>query len=854
MARLDMRMPLRFLRGSVAGCALSVIALAAGVALVCAMGLANRAVLHAFIEVVDTTAGRAALEVRAGEDGLLAEDTTALVAAVPGVALAVPVVSATAFVPEDDERLVVQGIDIANDDAVRVYDTRGADGLETDDPLVFLAQPDSVALTRAFAARHGLAIGDRLVLETPAGRRSFTVRGLLEPTGVARAYGGNLVVMDLLAAEAVFTRPGFVNRVDVVLAPETDVAATAERIAARLPPGLRVEAPEQRKVDLGKVIQSVRLLLQAAGLVVLVAAFLIAFNRLATVFEQRAWQLGVLHAIGVREAVVRHELVKEGLVLGVAGVALGLPGGVALGRALLPVIASTTSLAGNVVMPATEMAVRPASLALAALLGVVAALLAAMLPARRAARLGIAATIRGRGTEAVDVRTPWRWRVALLAAVAGAVGAQWLTRSPLWGLVATALAAVATALLARPLVALVAMVVPALAWLGAPGGRLAVETIVRSPRRAALTTATLGVGVGAVVWLWTVAGSFEQSVVEALSAKYRVADVAVLSVHRAVGFLEAPLEEGLVDEIRRIPGVAVVVGELLRDWHHGGGPITVDALDASYFGDPALPRCRLVGAALPDVWDAVVAGRAVLVSGNFAMNLGVRTGDRMTLDTPGGPLAVVVGGTIIDFASPRGTLLLGREVYARLWQDRQVNHVLVRLAPGSDAETVQAAIGRLVKGRYDVEILLAGPYIDHFAADVRRGFAPVGVLAGLVLLVVLVGIADTLAAGIGERTRHLGTLRAIGVRRGRLARTVVLEGLLLAGLGLVLALAAGLALGTLWVETTFPYLLGWVLELHLPWARVAVVGTVTLATATLAALLPARRVARLAPAVALREE
>ena len=146
---------------------------------------------------------------RAGEDGFFPEEVATAVAAVPGVELAVPVVNATAFTnDESGELLTVHGVDITEDAAVRVYEARNAAGLRLDDPLVFLSQPDSIALTRTFAEARGLHEGDSISLETPTGRQRFTVRGLLEPTGVGRVYGGNLVVMDLYAAEAAFTRPG----------------------------------------------------------------------------------------------------------------------------------------------------------------------------------------------------------------------------------------------------------------------------------------------------------------------------------------------------------------------------------------------------------------------------------------------------------------------------------------------------------------------------------------------------------------------------------------------------------------------------------------------------------------------
>src|SRR5438094_373541 len=331
----SLRMARRFTRGGAARLALTVLAVAWGVALVAAVGLANHAVLRAFVEVIDTMAGRAALEVVAGEGGLFPEDVAAAVGATPGVEAAAPCVKGAAFA-EGGALLTVYGVDLTGDATERVYGAQ----LEVDDPLAFLARPDSIAVARSFAATRGLRPGDRLELTTPAGRRAFTVRGLLDAGGVARAYAGNVAVMDLHAAEQLFTRRGLITGVDVVVAPEADVRRVAEAIARRLPAGLRVEATAERQADLRRVTESLRTALQALGLFGLVAAFLITFNRLSTVFEERAWQLGVLRAVGLRTGAVWRSLVGESLLVGAAGVAVGIPLGLGLGRLLVPVVAT----------------------------------------------------------------------------------------------------------------------------------------------------------------------------------------------------------------------------------------------------------------------------------------------------------------------------------------------------------------------------------------------------------------------------------------------------------------------------------------------------------------------------------
>jgi putative ABC transport system permease protein len=848
-------MPRRFLRGGHGRLALAVIALTCGVALVCAMALVSRAVLAAFVEVVDTAAGRASLTITAG-GAPFPKAAAARVAEVPGVELAVPVVSATAFtVDGSGEVLTVHGVDITDEAAVRVYEVRDAGGLELEDPLVFLNQPDSIVITRTWADRHGLRVDDQLELLTPTGRRRFTVRGLLEPQGIGRAYGGNLVVMDLLAAEETFTRRDFVNRVDVVVARDARVSDAAAAIAQRLPEGVHVELPSQRKADLQRVMASMAVALNAISLIGLAAAFLIILNRLTTVFETRAWQLGILRGVGMRMRAVWFELLKESVLLGTVGVVLGVPLGIAAGRLLLPVVATTAALNFKLIATEANLTIGIMPILTAAVLGVGTAVLAAALPAWHVAARSPVETIRGRGI-AVTPRYSGglRLRAAAGAAIVVAVAAQYVTHAPAWGLVATGLIIVGTALAARPLVTIVSPpLLGALRAIAGPSANFARGSFSRNSGRAVLTVGMIGVGIGAIIWMRMLAFSFETSLVHALSGALQ-GDWVVTSSHFMHGYVEAPVDERLATDIAGIEGVQAAVGERLVDWHYADGPIAIDAFDAEYFRTTAFGRWPLVGTAAPDLWAAVSEGRTALVSSSFAVNLGVGVGDLLKLDTPRGPLIVPVGGITVNFSSPRGTVLMARELYRTYWNDAQVNRVFVRAATGADVTGLRGEILRQLGPTYGLRTVAAPELIDYFATQVRRAFAPLDVLAGLLLFVLLLGLADTLAASVLERQRDLAILRTLGARRAFLQSAVAVEAMGLALPGLLLAVMAGFGLGTMWVLQTFPSLLGWALETHVPYTQVAIVCAATLAVCWLAGLLPARRAAALDPAAVLRSE
>lgn len=854
--RFNLRMASRFLRGSYPRLALTVFALALGVALVCAMSLVNRAVLGAFVNVVGAMAGRAALEVSAGDGAFISEDIASTVGGVGGVELAVPVVAATTFTADDaGDVLAVYGVDITSDAAVRVYESRPLAEGSIGDPLIFLSQPDSLLLTREFSLRRGVTIGDSIDLVTPAGNRRFVVRGLLDASGVARVYGGNLVVMDLYAAEKWFTRPGYVNRVDIVVSHDREVDEVMAEIRRAIPMGLHVEAPAQRKADISRLIRAFQTMLSGLGLIGLIAAFLITFNRIASVFEDRAWQLGVLRAVGVRSSRLWRELLAESVLLGALGVAIGIPLGIALGQILLPVIATTTALNYKLMNAEPTLAIEPWVLAIAAVLGVGTAILAAAVPAWRAASVALAATIRGRGREQPGVvrAVPWVTRALVGGGVLGSVGLQLALHSAVWGLVATALLAVAVALAARPLLDLShAPLLRAIRSVSSVTGSFAVATVMENGRRSALTIGMLGVGLGAILWLWTVARSFEDSVVQTLAAAFR-GDLAVSSSYKSSGFDDEPMDGGVVSRLRAVRGVAAVVGERIIDWHYAGGPIAIDAFDPAYFSGGEFGQWPLVGPRAFDVWSAVARGDAVIVSTNFVLNLGKHVGDILELDTPNGPLRVTIAGITNAFASPRGTIEMSRDRFLQFWVDERVTRAHVKATRQSDVGALRTEIARVFRD-YRLRVLSSGDLLAYWADQVRDAFAGVNVLGFTILTVLLLGLADTLAAGVMARTRELGMMRALGVKRRQIRLVVLCEGLILCSLGLFLAIIGGLTLGVLWVEWTFSYLMGWILELHLPVRQVILGAAVTALVSILAAVGPARRAGLMEPAAALRFE
>ena len=187
-----------------------------GTAVFVGMHTANQSVLAAFHETVNRIAGGTQLQVTAGDTGF-DEAVLEQVQAVPEVNHAVPVIEASANTELAGEgSLLILGVDMTGDQTLRDY-AMVADDAMVDDPLVFLAQPDSIIVADSFAKRNSLTVGSKLAMRTMEGEKQFTIRGIMKSGGLASAFGGNLAVMDIYAAQKVFGRGRRFDHIDITV-------------------------------------------------------------------------------------------------------------------------------------------------------------------------------------------------------------------------------------------------------------------------------------------------------------------------------------------------------------------------------------------------------------------------------------------------------------------------------------------------------------------------------------------------------------------------------------------------------------------------------------------------------------
>jgi len=362
---------------------------------------------------------------------------------------------------------------------------------------------------------------------------------------------------------------------------------------------------------------------------------------------------------------------------------------------------------------------------------------------------------------------------------------------------------------------------------------------------------TLGIGLGTAILFGTLGWSFERSLVSTLTKRYS-ASLVVTSAFVRGGYENAPLSDTVLEALSKIAGVSESAGERQRQITYQGRSVLLVAFDAPCFPTPHVCNWPLNASAEGGMLD-VGSGRAIMVSTSFAQQFGLKVGDSITIESPSGPLSLPIAATTPG-QPQRDLLVLARDLYKHKWHDDLVSWIHIATTastpPAEVAQRIRQALGR----SYRLRVWTSSEMVDHFAAQVREAFSLQYLLEAVTLVLVLVGVGDTLAAALIARRRQLGMMRAIGLHRNQLFRLVMVEGIAIGLFGLLLAIGLGLSLGTFWVRVQFPALLGWTLEHYVPITFIVATGVAAIALCMVGALAPSLRAALQSPVAVLRGE
>ena len=759
-----------------------------GVAVFVGMHTANQSVLYTFRQTVDRIAGATQLQVSAGETGF-DESVLDRVQAVPDVRVAVPVIEAVVNTKLKGEgNLLILGVDMTGDRSLREYDLESGDDAVLDDPLVFLAQPDSLIVTDTFARENRLGIGSKLPMSTMEGDKLFTIRGIMKSSGLASAFGGSLAVMDVYAAEKVFGRGRKFDRIDLAVKDGAPVEEVKQKLEALLGPGFQVEAPSARANQFESISHVYSVTANITSAFALFIGLFIIYNTFQIAVAQRRSEIGILRALGATRTQIRTLFLSESLVAGMVGSTLGLLLGIAIARAMTGYIGALLGEVYGIAQKADEISADPGLMIFAILLGVVTSAVAAFLPARNAARVDpVQALQKGKYQQLSAGENRTRRLAALLVALL-ALGCALFGRYPVFFYVGDALAVLAALLLTPTLALLLARALrPLLRWLRPVEGTLAADSLLQAPRRTSGTVAALMLSLALVVALGGLTRASYDSILRWVTVALNP-DLFV-SPSQSLTARDFRFPESIGEQLRAIPGIDQV--QFVRDARVEirGNPTMLVAADIKDLRRRAtLPP---VAGDTTDMFNRAAAGKAILASENFALLRGFKLGDVVDLPSPTGVLHLPIAGIVTDYSDEQGSLLIDRSLYKRYWHDDTVNIFRVYLAHGASASDVKRRILDKFASQRRLFVLTNGEVRGYILRLTDQWFGITYVQIAVAVLVAILGIVNTLTVSITDRRRELGVLQAIGGLRNQIRGTIWLEALAVALIGLILGLAFG---------------------------------------------------------------
>ncbi len=832
---------LSYVRRHVAKTLLTLLGVVVGVATFSAIRSAQGTLIQGIRSTVDRVAGKAQLQITMV--GGVPEEVQERVRELPGIRATSPVIEQI-VVPERGElgSLLVIGIDLLGDREMRDYGFEGEDA-DLDDPLLFLAQPDSALFTRQFAGKAKLRTGETLSLRLPAGAKRVAARGLLTPKGFAEAFGGNLMVVDVYAAQELFGRGRRFDRLDVRLTEGTSIAQGTAILVKALGPAYSVETPGRRGEQMERIVANfVAGFNVSSGFALSIGTFLI-FNAFNVAVNRRRRDIGTLRALGATPRQVQLLFLAEALVIGVVGGALGCLAGTALSQGFLQMMGQTTETVYGVTSSGAVHL--PPGIALQSMiLGILASLVGAWGPALTASRI---APTEAFAKGAFEAKAPAKVAPRVAAGCVAFAGAILLAVHPPFGgnpliLAVVLLGGSGLVLLVGPLSrTLLRCCLPLVAKFAPVAGRLSSDALLGSPRRTSGTVMAMALSLTFVLGF----GGYMGSTKAAMERWMDDALTCDLFVRASANFSRPDfLFPGeLREELLNVPGVRTVESYRGIRPLYQGHQIFVGSIEIG----PLLDRTKLefVQGDAASMRRGMTREGMCTVSENFSRRYGLGVGEQVELVTPSGVVRIPIVAVVRDYSSDQGTVSLDRAHFLRLWKDDRVDIFDVSVAPGADVGQVRDAIRGKLAGKFPALVSTR----QEFTAEIRKAidafYALTRITVVLALLVAFLGIVTALLISVAERTREIGILKALGALRAQLGRSIVVEALLLALTGLILALPAGNLFALFMEGTIAEFFTGWRMPHHYPWDILAQLFIALPLISAFAAWVPARQAGRL---------
>ena len=828
------RLLLAQLRESPGRLAVTVLAIALGVALGAAVFLVNNAALNEFGLATKRLVGEADVVVRGPPEGF-SEQLFVRLAADAAVSVASPVLELQVALPGRRETLQVLGVD-----PFRAATLQPALIGDVGDRLFALFESDGIYLSSSAAQELRLQRGDALPVIVGSSPKVLHVLGILSQDTYSQALG----LMDIASAQWTLGRIGRLNRIDLRLKPGADVDSFRRELGRTLPPGVLAVAPQVERDRAITVTRAYRVNLNMLALVALWTGAFLVFSTQSLSVLRRVRSLALLRALGVTRGQLQRALIGEGAALGMAGSLLGVILGVGVAALILRFL---TGDLGNGQLHAVGASLRAAPLPMLAffVMGTCVASAGAWLPARAAARRPPARALKGGGGDsAVAARKSAYAGLALLGVGVALARLPAIRGLPLFGYAAIASLLFGAVLLVPTLTVKGLSVAPRTR-------RIVLDTAVAQLREnvglSTLSLASIIVSFSLMVAMAIMVYSFRVSFDHWL-LKLLPADIQLrVPFGSDTAFWSAADQAGLA----AVPGVSRIefrrTRQVLLD--PARAPVTLIARGATAVQSAQeLPLVQSAQLPLP------AHAAPAWVSEALQDLYGYGVGREIEVPLAGRMQRFTVAGVWRDYARASGSIVISRAAYLAATGDDSANEASLWLIPGANAARIEAAVrARFARGD-SLEILTSTALRERSLRIFDRAFAITYALEAIAVLIGLTGVSFAASSTALARRAEFGMLRHIGMLRRQVVAMLASEGILMSAFGAAYGLALGTALSLVLVYVINRQSFNWSIDLAIPAWELALLSVTLIAAAALTAIWSGRAAMSQDAVQAVRED
>ena len=833
---------------------LFVVGVALGVAVGVAIDLANASASRAFLLSSESLTGRTTHQIVGGPSGVDEAVYRQLREGI-GIEQSAPIIDTyVRGVSLGDQPLRMLGVNIFAENPFRDYaGTAGGNRIGLEDFNALLVDSQSVFISQTLADRFDLAAGDSITLRVNTQQVDVQIGGLLQPNDTLTEQAlDDLLLIDVRAAQILLDAPDRLTRIDLAL-PEGFDLGTIEAI---LPPGLALTTPRQQNDALDQMTEAFEINLQALSLLALVVGVFLIYNTVMFSVVQRRPVIGIMRSLGTSKGQIFALVIGEAALLGLIGTLLGLGLGIIMGRGTVSAVSQSISdiyFRVNV----QGVTVAPMTLVKGAFIGLVASLVAAVVPSIDATRTSPASSMRRSDVEQSAARLiPYVTGLGLLSIVGG-VGVMEVSSTSVVLSFAGLFMIVVGAAFFTPLgmVILMRLAGPLMGLIFGVLGRMATRALVRALSRTSVAVAALTLAVSVIVGVGVMISSFRTTVIDWLDNTLG-ADIYISTPNLSTDS-SPDIDPAIIDLLENTQGVKRVA--FVRN---------VDAIAPDYSD---LPPANIIainedisGGARRFDWLDVPAGEdyrprfalgQVAVSEPFAFRRGITPeNNTITLLTDTGSQTFEVFGVFFDYTTDQGRILMDWNVYRRYFDDPYITSMGLFIEDEADLNTVIDRLRTETLIGQDLEVQSNRELREGALEVFDRTFSITVALQVLAIIVAFIGILSALIALQLEHVREYGVMRANGMTPWQLRRFTLLQTGLMGAVSGLMALPIGLVLAMILIQVINVRSFGWSMAMTLPPGEFIQAFGVAIVSSLLAGVYPAWRVGKIRAVEALRNE